>query len=115
MALRKDSKIKSNFSKITISLASPELILERSSGEVVKPETINYRTLKPELGGLFCERIFGPYRDYECHCGTYKKSTYKGKRCEKCGVDVVSSKVRRQRKVYIRLEEPVVSPLFKKY
>lgn len=101
---------------VKIKLASPEKIInEWSHGEVQTHETINYRTLKPELGGLFCERIFGPYKDYECHCGTYKKSTYKGKRCEKCGVDVISSKVRRQRKGHILLEEPVVSPLFKKY
>ncbi len=101
---------------VKIKLASPEKIVnEWSHGEVQTHETINYRTLKPELGGLFCERIFGPYKDYECHCGTYKKSTYKGKRCEKCGVDIVSSKVRRQRKGHITLEEPVVSPLFKKY
>lgn len=101
---------------VQIKLASPEKVMyEWANGEVQTHETINYRTLKPELGGLFCERIFGPYRDYECHCGAYKKSTYKGKRCEKCGVDVVSSKVRRQRRGYIRLEEPVVSPLFKKY
>lgn len=100
---------------VRIKLASPEKIVNNwSYGEVQTPETINYRTLKPELGGLFCERIFGPYKDYECHCGAYKKSTYKGKRCEKCGVDVVSSKVRRQRKGHIVLEEPIVSPLFKK-
>ncbi len=106
----------SEVSKIKIKLASPEKIVnEWSYGEVQTHETINYRTLKPELGGLFCERIFGPYKDYECHCGAYKKSTYKGKRCEKCGVDVVSSKVRRQRKGHITLDEPVVSPLFKKY
>ena len=78
MALRKDNKVKSNFSKITISLASPETILQRSSGEVLKPETINYRTYKPERDGLFCERIFGPVKDYECHCGKYKRIRYKG-------------------------------------
>lgn len=110
------SKEMADIKYVKIKLASPEKIVnEWSYGEVQTHETINYRTLKPELGGLFCERIFGPYKDYECHCGTYKKSTYKGKRCEKCGVDVISSKVRRQRKGHIRLEEPVVSPLFKKY
>ena len=78
MALRKDNKVKSNFSRITISLAAPEAILQRSSGEVLKPETINYRTYKPERDGLFCERIFGPVKDYECHCGKYKRIRYKG-------------------------------------
>ncbi|MBL0701737.1 MAG: hypothetical protein JJV90_01310, partial [Spiroplasma sp.] len=100
---------------LEIKLASPEKIKnEWSSGEVYNHETLNYRTLKAEFGGLFCERIFGPMKDYECSCGKYKKSTYRGKRCEKCGVDVVSSKVRRQRKGHIELENPVVSPLFKK-
>ena len=78
MAFRKDNKIKSNFSKISISLASPDEILENSYGEVLKPETINYRTYKPERDGLFCERIFGPVKDYECHCGKYKRIRYKG-------------------------------------
>ncbi len=101
---------------IQIKLASPEKIIsEWSNGEVETHETINYRTLKPELGGLFCERIFGPQKDYECHCGKYKKSTYKGKRCEICGVDIISAKVRRQRKGHIKLEEPVVSPMYKKH
>ncbi|MFV0288221.1 MAG: DNA-directed RNA polymerase subunit beta' [Mycoplasmatales bacterium] len=110
------SKEMADIKYVKIKLASPEKVVnEWSHGEVQTHETINYRTLKPELGGLFCERIFGPYKDYECHCGTYKKSTYKGKRCEKCGVDIISSKVRRQRKGHITLEEPVVSPLFKKY
>ena len=81
MAFRKDTKIKSNFSKITIGLASPEEILENSYGEVLKPETINYRTYKPERDGLFCERIFGPVKDYECHCGKYKRIRYKGIVC----------------------------------
>ena len=85
MAFRKDNKIKSNFSKISIGLASPEEILENSSGEVLKPETINYRTYKPERDGLFCERIFGPIKDYECHCGKYKRIRYKGIVCDRCG------------------------------
>ena len=84
MAFRKETKIKSNFSKISIGLASPEEILENSSGEVLKPETINYRTYKPERDGLFCERIFGPVKDYECHCGKYKRIRYKGIVCDRC-------------------------------
>ena len=94
MAFRKDNKIKSNFSKISIGLASPEEILENSSGEVLKPETINYRTYKPERDGLFCERIFGPVKDYECHCGKYKRIRYKGIVCDRCGVEVTEKKVR---------------------
>ena len=85
MSYKKDNKLKSNFTSITISLASPENILERSSGEVLKPETINYRTYKPERDGLFCERIFGPVKDYECHCGKYKRIRYKGIVCDRCG------------------------------
>ena len=92
MAFRKENKIKSNFSKITIGLASPEEILENSSGEVLKPETINYRTYKPERDGLFCERIFGPIKDYECHCGKYKRIRYKGIVCDRCGVEVTEEK-----------------------
>lgn len=107
MAYRKDSKIKSNFSKITISLASPEEILEQSSGEVLKPETINYRTYKPERDGLFCERIFGPVKDYECHCGKYKRIRYKGIVCDRCGVEVTEKKVRRERTGHIHLVVPV--------
>ena len=107
MALKKDSKLKSNFSKITISLASPEMILERSSGEVVKPETINYRTYKPEMGGLFCERIFGPVKDWECACGKYKRIRYKGIVCDRCGVEVTEKKVRRERMGHINLVVPV--------
>ena len=91
MAFRKENKIKSNFSKITIGLASPEEILENSSGEVLKPETINYRTYKPERDGLFCERIFGPIKDYECHCGKYKRIRYKGIVCDRCGVEVTEN------------------------
>ena len=97
MAFRKENKIKSNFSKISIGLASPEEILEGSSGEVLKPETINYRTYKPERDGLFCERIFGPVKDYECHCGKYKRIRYKGIVCDRCGVEVTEKKVRRER------------------
>ena len=107
MALKKDSKLKSNFSRITISLASPEMILERSSGEVVKPETINYRTYKPEMGGLFCERIFGPVKDWECACGKYKRIRYKGIVCDRCGVEVTEKKVRRERMGHINLVVPV--------
>ena len=107
MSFRKDIKIKSNFSTITISLASPESILERSSGEVLKPETINYRTYKPERDGLFCERIFGPVKDWECHCGKYKRIRYKGIVCDRCGVEVTEKKVRRERMGHINLTVPV--------
>ena len=107
MAFNKDNKIKSNFSKITIGLASPEEILERSYGEVLKPETINYRTYKPERDGLFCERIFGPVKDYECHCGKYKRIRYKGIVCDRCGVEVTEKKVRRERSGHISLVVPV--------
>ena len=107
MAFRKDNKIKSNFSKITISLASPDEILENSYGEVLKPETINYRTYKPERDGLFCERIFGPVKDYECHCGKYKRIRYKGIVCDRCGVEVTEKKVRRERCGHIQLVVPV--------
>ena len=107
MAFRKENKTKSNFSKISISLASPEEILENSSGEVLKPETINYRTYKPERDGLFCERIFGPIKDYECHCGKYKRIRYKGIVCDRCGVEVTEKKVRRERMGHIQLVVPV--------
>lgn len=107
MAFRKDSKINKGFSKITIGLASPEEILEKSSGEVLKPETINYRTYKPERDGLFCERIFGPVKDYECHCGKYKRIRYKGIVCDRCGVEVTEKKVRRERMGHIKLVVPV--------
>ena len=106
MAFRKENKTKSNFSKISIGLASPEEILENSSGEVLKPETINYRTYKPERDGLFCERIFGPIKDYECHCGKYKRIRYKGIVCDRCGVEV-TEKVRRERMGHIQLVVPV--------
>ena len=107
MAFRRDNKIKSNFSKITIALASPEEIKEKSSGEVLKPETINYRTYKPERDGLFCEKIFGPVKDYECHCGKYKRIRYKGIVCDRCGVEVTEKKVRRERMGHIELVVPV--------
>jgi len=108
MAFRKESNIvKNEFSQITISLASPETILERSYGEVLKPETINYRTYKPERDGLFCERIFGPVKDWECHCGKYKRIRYKGIVCDRCGVEVTEKKVRRERTGHIQLVVPV--------
>ena len=107
MAFRRDNKIKNNFSKISIGLASPEEILESSYGEVLKPETINYRTYKPERDGLFCERIFGPIKDYECHCGKYKRIRYKGIVCDRCGVEVTEKKVRRERTGHIQLVVPV--------
>ena len=96
-----------NFNSIKIGLASPEKIREWSHGEVTRPETINYRTLKPEVNGLFCERIFGPRKDYECHCGKYKRVRYKGHHCEKCGVEITRSKVRRERMGHIELATPV--------
>ncbi len=108
MAIKKENRPKSNFSSITISLASPDAILERSYGEVLKPETINYRTYKPERDGLFCERIFGPVKDYECYCGKYKRIRYKGIVCDRCGVEVTEKKVRRERMGHIRLVVPVV-------
>jgi len=107
MAFKKDTKVKNNFTKITISLASPEEILENSFGEVTKPETINYRTYKPERDGLFCERIFGPTKDYECACGKYKRIRYKGIVCDRCGVEVTEKKVRRERSGHIELVVPV--------
>lgn len=107
MAFRKENKIKPNFNKITIGLASPEEILDHSWGEVLKPETINYRTYKPERDGLFCERIFGPVKDYECHCGKYKRIRYKGIVCDRCGVEVTEKKVRRERMGHIQLVVPV--------
>jgi DNA-directed RNA polymerase subunit beta' len=108
MPFKKDLKIKPNFSKITLQLASPDSILERSYGEVLKPETINYRTYKPERDGLFCERIFGPVKDYECYCGKYKRIRYKGIVCDRCGVEVTEKKVRRERMGHIKLVVPVV-------
>ena len=107
MSFKKDTKIKSNFHRISIALASPEEILARSSGEVLKPETVNYRTYKPERDGLFCERIFGPSKDYECHCGKYKRIRYRGIICDRCGVEVTEKKVRRERMGHITLTVPV--------
>jgi DNA-directed RNA polymerase subunit beta' len=108
MAIRKENRPKAAFSKITIGLASPDNILERSYGEILKPETINYRTYKPERDGLFCERIFGPVKDYECACGKYKRIRYKGIVCDRCGVEVTEKKVRRERMGHIKLVVPVV-------
>ena len=108
MSIKKDNKSNAGFSRISIGLASPEEILENSSGEVLKPETINYRTYKPERDGLFCERIFGPVKDYECHCGKYKRIRYKGIVCDRCGVEVTEKKVRRERMGHISLVVPVV-------
>ncbi len=107
MAYRNETPVKSNFSTITISLASPEDILKNSRGEILKPETINYRTYKPERDGLFCERIFGPVKDWECHCGKYKRIRYKGIVCDRCGVEVTEKKVRRERAGHIELVVPV--------
>ena len=107
MAFKKENKVKTNFTKITIGLASPEEILANSYGEVLKPETINYRTYKPERDGLFCERIFGPTKDYECHCGKYKRIRYKGNVCDRCGVEITEKKVRRERSGHIQLVVPV--------
>ena len=107
MSFRKNKKINNDFTRITISLASPESILESSHGEITQPETINYRTYKPEMGGLFCERIFGPVKDWECHCGKYKRIRYKGIICDRCGVEVTEKKVRRERMGHIELVVPV--------
>jgi DNA-directed RNA polymerase subunit beta' len=108
MAIKKENRPKAGFSRITIGLASPDTILERSYGEILKPETINYRTYKPERDGLFCERIFGPVKDYECACGKYKRIRYKGIVCDRCGVEVTEKKVRRERMGHIKLVVPVV-------
>ena len=107
MAFRRENKIKTDFTKITIGLASPEEVLENSYGEILKPETINYRTYKPERDGLFCERIFGPVKNYECYCGKYKRIRYKGIVCDRCGVEVTEKKVRRERSGHIQLVVPV--------
>ena len=108
MTLKRDKqKLQSDFTRISIGLASPETILEWSNGEVTKPETINYRTFKPEMGGLFCERIFGPVKDYECHCGKYKRIRYKGIVCDRCGVEVTEKRVRRERMGHLNLVVPV--------
>ncbi|MBI3365577.1 MAG: DNA-directed RNA polymerase subunit beta', partial [Ignavibacteriae bacterium] len=108
MAFTHESIIKKNFSKITITLASSDLILSRSHGEVTKPETINYRSFRPEKDGLFCEKIFGPVRDWECHCGKYKRIRYKGIICDRCGVEVTQKSVRRERMGHISLAVPIV-------
>ncbi|MCZ6704814.1 MAG: DNA-directed RNA polymerase subunit beta', partial [Bacteroidetes bacterium] len=108
MPYGKTQNIKKNFTQITISLASPESILERSYGEVLKPETINYRSFKPEKDGLFCEKIFGPVKDWECHCGKYKRIRYKGIICDRCGVEITMKSVRRERMGHIQLATPVV-------
>ena len=108
MAIKKDNRPRPGFNKITISLASPDAILDRSYGEVLKPETINYRTYKPERDGLFCEKIFGPVKDYECFCGKYKRIRYKGIVCDRCGVEVTEKKVRRERLGHIKLVVPIV-------
>lgn len=108
MAIKKDNRPRAGFNKITISLASPDIILDRSYGEVLKPETINYRTYKPERDGLFCEKIFGPVKDYECYCGKYKRIRYKGIVCDRCGVEVTEKKVRRERMGHIKLVVPIV-------
>ena len=108
MPLKKNNSTSQNFKTITLSLCSPDDILERSYGEVLKPETINYRSYKPERDGLFCERIFGPVKDYECYCGKYKRIRYKGIVCDRCGVEVTEKKVRRERMGHIRLVVPVV-------
>jgi DNA-directed RNA polymerase subunit beta' len=107
MAFRKENKISRDFNSSTVSLTSPENILEMSFGEVLKPEPINYRTYKPERDGLFCERIFGPVKDWECHCGKYKRIRYKGIVCDRCGVEVTEKKVRRERMGHIQLVVPV--------
>ncbi|MEE9169920.1 MAG: hypothetical protein V3U73_09135, partial [bacterium] len=96
------------FTRLSIGLASPDRILERSNGEVLKPETINYRSYKPEKDGLFCEKIFGPVKDFECHCGKYKRIRYKGIVCDRCGVEVTTKGVRRERMGHISLAVPVV-------
>ena len=107
MAFKHESQLRNDFNSITVSLASPESIKKRSFGEVTKPETINYRTYKPERDGLFCEKIFGPTRDWECHCGKYKRIRYKGIVCDRCGVEVTEKKVRRERMGHIELTVPV--------
>src|SRR5258705_11473707 len=114
MAMKRDNRPRPTFSKITIGLASPDNILEKSFGEVLKPETINYRTYKPERDGLFCERIFGPVRDYECACGKYKRIKYKDVICDRGGVEVTIAGVRRERMGHIELAVPVAHIWFLK-
>ena len=103
-----DGLDKKNFASIALNLASPDTILGWSHGEVLKPETVNYRSYKPEKDGLFCEKIFGPVKDYECHCGKYKRIRYKGIICDRCGVEVTTKSVRRERMGHITLAVPVV-------
>jgi len=111
--LKRDKVVK-DYNAVSIKIASPEVIRDWSYGEVTRPETINYRTLKPEKDGLFCERIFGPVKDYECSCGKYKKYRFKGLICDRCGVEVTTSKVRRQRMGHIELAVPVAHIWFVK-
>ncbi len=108
MAFMHEKETRKNFSRITISLASSDMILQRSHGEVTKPETINYRSFRPEKDGLFCEKIFGPVRDWECHCGKYKRIRYRGIICDRCGVEVTQKSVRRERMGHIALAVPIV-------
>ena len=109
MYYKNQNTIRSNsFTSISLGLLSPEEVLERSYGEVLKPETINYRSYKPEKDGLFCEKIFGPVKDYECHCGKYKRIRYRGRVCDRCGVEVTKKAVRRERIGHITLAVPVV-------
>ena len=103
-----DNNENQDFSSIALNLASPDTILSWSHGEVLKPETVNYRSYKPEKDGLFCEKIFGPVKDYECHCGKYKRIRYKGIICDRCGVEVTTKSVRRERMGDIKLAVPVV-------
>ena len=110
--MKEEKTMSKQYKYIKIGLASPEEILSWSHGEVLKHETINYRTLKPEPDGLFCEKIFGPSKDYQCACGKSKRSTDKGKVCEKCGVEITESKVRRERMGHIKLASPVVHTWF---
>ena len=102
------SRLSQSFNSITVGLLSPEEILDRSFGEILKPETINYRSYKPEKDGLFCEKIFGPTKDWECHCGKYKRIRYRGIVCDRCGVEVTKKSVRRERIGHITLAVPIV-------
>ena len=108
MPFKPQEQVKKNFARISVSLASSDAILSRSYGEVTKPETINYRSFRPEKDGLFCEKIFGPVRDWECHCGKYKRIRYKGIICDRCGVEVTQKSVRRERMGHISLAVPIV-------
>ena len=115
MPITKTLAVTNDFNSIGVSLASAEAILSRSHGEVLTPETINYRTFKPEMDGLFCEKIFGPVKDYECHCGKYKRIRYKGIICYRCGVEVTRKAVRRERMGHITLTVPTVHIWYFKY